>query len=102
MNPIDEWEFLPITIRRRDLRVSKQKFKKNGGENNMGRPHTNIKRTKPMGTHGACCEVEGPDLGTPRQYMQSGPKYNGPNYAQASVTGPLQNGIKGKTSVAPK
>lgn len=68
----------------------------------MGRPHTNIKHQKPMGTNGVCHPGTGPSNGTPKQYKQTGPKYTGPNYPQKSVTGPLQNGGRKGASSAIK
>lgn len=90
---LNSWEEEPFRIRNRDLR--KQKYKDQKEENTMSRPHTNTKRTKPMGTHGTAPEYCGPALGSEKQYKHTGPKYAGPNYIQASVTGPLQNGGRG-------
>lgn len=84
------WEDEPTYIRRRDLRTDK--YEK---EREMNRARTNEMRKKPMGTNGVCDPGTGPSVGTAKQHMHSGPKYTGPNYAQKSKTGPLQNGGTG-------
>lgn len=90
---LETWEIEPLRIRNRDLRKNKYKTQKE--QELMGRPHTNIKRQKAMGSHGVKKQGTGPAVGTTKQYMQSGPKATGPNYPDASVTGPLQNGGRG-------
>lgn len=88
---LDNWEDEPTLIRRRDLRIDKHEKE----EFIMGRPHTNIKRGKPMGTHEVETQGTGPAVGETKQYKHTGPKYSGPNYVQKSVTGPLQDGRYG-------
>lgn len=87
---IDLFDKEPIRIRRRDLRVDKY-----DKEELMSRPLKNIKRQKPMGSHGVENPSTGPTVGTEKQYSHTGPKYTGPNYVQKSVTGPLQDGRYG-------
>jgi len=89
----------PLRLRNRDLRKNKFRDEK---EDYMGRPHTNCKREElSMGKKGVTKGYsEFPDNDSEgnessKQYFQTGPKYNGPNYVQKSVTGPLQNGGKG-------
>lgn len=93
LNQLDKWESEPIKVRNRELR--KNKYLNEKREELMGRPHTNIKRSKPMGSHGVVAQGQGPSQGSEKQYKQTGPKYTGPNYPQPSVTGPLQNGGRG-------
>lgn len=82
---------LPIRVRNRDLRKNKYRDER---EEIMARARTNEKRQKPMGSHGVCATGTVKGSGS-KQYQQTGKKYTGPNYPQASVTGPLQNGGRG-------
>lgn len=80
---LDSWEDEPPVVRFRELRKNKYEKEKE----TMGRPHTNIKRQKPMGSHGVEKQGKGPLLGVPeKQFKQTGPKYTGPNYPKMLTT----------------
>lgn len=88
---LDSYEDEPYFIPRKTLKTNK--FKKE--RDDMGRPHTDAKRSAKKPAAGNISVGTTPNLGKAKQYATKTVKAGGPNYPDKSVTGVFQDGRKG-------
>lgn len=88
---LDRYEDEPYFIPRKTLKTNK--FKKE--RDDMGRPHTDAKRSSKKPAPGCITCGDTPNLGKATQYPTKKVKAGGPNYPDKSVTGVFQDGRKG-------